>query len=56
MQSEHDTFTQSLKLFVGEDNVLETQKLLRESLVTSHYVRQEVIDRIIDFEELIGIR
>jgi arginine deiminase len=52
MKKEHDIFTKCLGLFIGKENVLETQHLLREALTTSHYVRQEVIERIIDFEEL----
>ena len=35
MQNEHDVFTDILKAFLGEENVLETQTLLAEALELS---------------------
>ena len=52
MQEEHVVFTNVLKAFLGEENVLETQKLLEEALGTGNEDRQWIIDSIIDFEEL----
>lgn len=52
MQEEHDVFTQILKAFMGKENVLETTQLLLEALKTNSDSKQEMIDRIIDYEEL----
>lgn len=52
MQEEHDIFTDILKCFVGDDNVLETQNLLEEALGIDKKMREELIDMAVDFEEL----
>lgn len=52
MQSEHDVFTQVLKVFLGEKNVLETRQLLIEALKAGDIARKEMIELILDYEEL----
>ncbi len=52
MQREYDEFIRILKAFVGEKNVLEIQDLLVESLDENPAVKQDLIDRIIEYEEL----
>jgi len=52
MQKEHDTFTAVLKAFLGEENVLEIQDLLLEALNSTEDTNEEMIEKIIDFEEL----
>ena len=52
MQSEHDIFTRVLKAFLGEENVLETQQLIFESLENDEEGKNEMLEMIIDFEEL----
>ena len=52
MQEEHDVFTDILKAFLGDENVLETQQLIFEALGNDKDGRSEIIDMIIDFEEL----
>lgn len=52
MQEEHDVFTNILKAFLGDENVLETQQLIFEALENDSDGRSEIIDMIIDFEEL----
>ncbi len=52
MQKEHDIFTKVLKLFVGEKNVLDTQKLLEESLDHSNFNREKLINDIALFEKI----
>lgn len=52
MQEEHDVFTQILKAFIGEENVLETQQLLLEGLEADPDSKQEMINLIVDYEEL----
>ncbi len=52
MQEEHDVFTQVLKAFIGEENVIETEQLLREALENDVDSKMETIDNIIDEEEL----
>lgn len=52
MQEEHDVFTKVLKSFLGEENVLETEKLLEEALSVDATMREELIDMAIDDEEL----
>ena len=51
MQAEHDIFRKALEYCIGADNVLETETLLEQSL---HNVdkRNQLIDRVLDFEEL----
>ncbi len=52
MQDEHDVFTDVLKYFLGEDNVLETGQLLYEALVADEETKFEIIEMIINYEEL----
>ncbi|MEM8908512.1 MAG: arginine deiminase family protein [Bacteroidota bacterium] len=52
MRKEHDTFTRILKAFMGDENVLEIQDLLLEALNTTEDTNEEMIEKIIDFEEL----
>lgn len=52
MQKEHKVFVDVLKLFLGKENVIDTEKLLEESLDYSHVNKEKLIDDIIQFEEL----
>ena len=52
MQMEHDIFTNVLKAFLGEENVLETRQLLVEALQSGDESRKEMIELIVDYEEL----
>jgi arginine deiminase len=52
IQLEHDIFTSVLKKFIGNDNVLYLDQLLFESLDADQAAQEEIIARIIDFEEL----
>ncbi len=52
MQQEHDVFMAVLKVFLGEGNVLETKDLLIEALGSDSTRKEEVIDKIVDYEEL----
>lgn len=52
MQEEHDAFTQIVKLFVGDDGVLEVEDILEESLASSAEKREALIHSVIDFEEV----
>ena len=52
MQEEHDTFTAVLRAFLGDENVLEAERLLCEALAASEETRNWLIDRAIDYEEL----
>ena len=51
MQQEHDIFTNILRGFIGAENVLETQQLLVESLGGNDDAKQDMLERIIDYEE-----
>jgi arginine deiminase len=52
MQEEHDIFTDILKAFVGDDNVLETRQLLVEALASDEITKMDMVEKIIDYEEL----
>ena len=52
MQKEHDVFRQVLELFLGESNVIDTEKLLEEALDYSHLLKDKLLDDIMRFEEL----
>ena len=52
MQEEHDIFTNVLKVFVGNDNVLDTRQLLIEALASDEVTKMDMIEKIIDYEEL----
>lgn len=52
MQKEHDIFSAVLKAFLGEENVLETQQLIQESLAFDEESKLEMLEKIVDWEEL----
>ena len=52
MQEEHDIFTNILKAFVGDENVLETRQLLVEALASDEITKMDMVEKIIDYEEL----
>lgn len=52
MQEEHDIFTDVLRAFLGNENVLETRQLLAEAFSTASETKLEMIEKIIDYEEL----
>lgn len=52
MQEEHDIFTDVLRAFLGKENVLETRQLLLEALNADAESKQEMMDKISDYEEL----
>lgn len=52
MQAEHDIFTQVLRAFLGKENVLETQDLIRQALDADPDSKKEVINLIVGYEEL----
>ncbi|RMG87572.1 MAG: hypothetical protein D6714_02075, partial [Bacteroidetes bacterium] len=52
MQEEHDVFTDLLRFFIGEENVLETQNLLKETIENDPETTNWAIDQIIQYEDL----
>lgn len=52
MQEEHDVFTNVLKAFVGDENVLEVEQLLEEALSADDASKQEMIEKVVHYEEL----
>ena len=52
MQAEHDIFVEVLQAFMGKENVLYTEDLLREALGNHDEARQEMLDKITFYEEL----
>lgn len=52
MQKEHIVFRKVLNAFIGEENVLETQTLIKESFDANEDIKKEVIQLIKDFEEI----
>lgn len=52
MKAEHDVFRKTLQLLIGAENVLETNKLIVEGFEASPEVKEELIDKIVDYEEL----
>ncbi|MEL6865980.1 MAG: arginine deiminase family protein [Bacteroidota bacterium] len=52
MQYEHDIFVDVLRAFLGKENVLYTEQLLLEALSADLESKQEMIDKIADYEEL----
>lgn len=52
MQEEHNIFTDILKAFLGNDNVLESRQLLVEALASDEVTKMDMIKKIIDYEEL----
>ncbi len=52
MRNEHEVFRKILHRFIGKENVLETQTLIKESLDADPEIKKEVMHLIKDFEEL----
>ncbi|MCB9274120.1 MAG: arginine deiminase [Lewinellaceae bacterium] len=52
MQEEHDVFTNTLRAFLGKNNVLETAELLEEALAYDEESKLEMVEKIVDYEEL----
>ena len=52
MQYEHDIFSEVLRTFLGDHNVIEVRSLIFEALETNEKNRDIIIDYIADFEEL----
>ena len=52
MMDEHDTFTNVLDEFVGQDNVHEAEKLIFEALNANPDIREELIEKAVYYEEL----
>lgn len=52
MQEEHDIFTKVLKAFLGDENVLETQKLIEEALAHDEESKKELLEKVLAWEEL----
>lgn len=52
MQKEHDIFTEVLKSFLGQDNVIEVSDLLVQALEANMDSKKWMIDSIVDYEEL----
>lgn len=52
MQEEHDVFTAILRAFVGTENVVEVQDLLREAMENSPAKIDDLIAKIIRYEDL----
>ncbi|GIV34955.1 MAG: arginine deiminase [Chitinophagales bacterium] len=51
MQEEHATFEQILNLFLGEENVYDTEDLLKEVLLNSEEAKAEVVDLVCRLEK-----
>ena len=52
MKEEHDIFRRVLQSIIGDENVLDTVNLIEEGLAASLDVKEELIDKIVDYEEL----
>ncbi len=52
MKEEHDIFTRVLYAFMGSENVMETQELIRQALDADGETKTELIDLIVNYEEL----
>jgi arginine deiminase len=52
MQSEHKVFTDVLKALIGQEHVLETERLLYEALDQDSGARMRLVQRLIEYEEL----
>lgn len=52
MQREHDVFTDVLKAFIGQKNVIEVGDLLLEALEHNTTKKQVLLDHIVNFEEM----
>lgn len=52
MREEHDIFRRVLQHVIGKENVLDTQRLIEEGFDASPDIKEELIDKIVDYEEL----
>jgi arginine deiminase len=52
MREEHDIFRRVLQHLIGKENVLDTQKLIEEGFKNSPDIKEELLSKIIDYEEL----
>lgn len=52
MREEHDIFRRVLQYVMGKENVLDTQRLIEEGFDASPDIKEELIDKIVDYEEL----
>ena len=52
MQKEHKVFSDILRLFLGKNNVIDTERLLEEALDYSSIFKEKLVNDIIRFEEL----
>lgn len=52
MRTEHDVFRRVLQHLIGKENVLDTQRLIIEGFEHSPEIKEELIDKIVDYEEL----
>ncbi len=52
MSEEYRVFERVIKMFLGEQNVFEVEKLIKESLELSAEAKTQLIEQVIEFEEL----
>ncbi len=52
MREEHDVFRKVLQLLIGKENVLDTQRLISEAFTASPEMKEELIEKVVDYEEL----
>lgn len=52
MKEEHDIFRRVLQHLIGKENVLATERLIEEGFAASPDIKEELIDKIVDYEEL----
>ena len=52
MREEHDVFRRVLQHLIGKENVLDTLRLIEEGFEASPDIKEELIDKIVDYEEL----
>lgn len=52
MRAEHDIFRKVLQYLIGKENVLDTESLIIEGFEHSPEIKEELIDKIVDYEEL----
>lgn len=52
MIEEHDIFRMVLQILIGEENVLDTQVMIEEGFHASPEVKEELLTKIVDYEEL----
>ncbi|MBC7884805.1 MAG: arginine deiminase [Saprospiraceae bacterium] len=52
MREEHDIFRRVLQLILGKENVLDTQNLIEEGFEASPDIKEELLEKVVDYEEL----